>query len=50
MRSASGGKGAIHALWSLEGIGALDKDTHQAALLSKDASLRRNAIRALPGE
>jgi putative membrane-bound dehydrogenase-like protein len=48
VRSATGGKGAIHALWSLEGIGALDKDTHQAALLSKDAALRRNAIRALP--
>jgi putative membrane-bound dehydrogenase-like protein len=48
VRSASGGKGAIHALWSLEGIGALDKDTHQAALLSKDPALRRNAIRALP--
>ena len=48
VRSGSGGKGAIHALWSLEGIGALDKDTHQAALLSKDAALRRNAIRALP--
>jgi putative membrane-bound dehydrogenase-like protein len=48
VRSATGGKGAIHALWSLEGIGALDKDTHQAALLSKDSALRRNAIRALP--
>ncbi len=48
VRSAAGGKGAIHALWSLEGIGALDKDTHQSALLSKDAALRRNAIRALP--
>ena len=34
--------------WSLEGIGALDKDTHQKALLDKDAALRRNAIRALP--
>jgi len=45
---SGGGKGAIHALWSLEGIGALDKDTHQAALLNKDAALRRNAIRALP--
>src|SRR6185503_13880141 len=31
VRSGSGGKGAIHALWSLEGIRALDKDTHQAA-------------------
>ncbi|HXG46333.1 MAG TPA: PVC-type heme-binding CxxCH protein, partial [Methylomirabilota bacterium] len=48
VRADAGGKGAIHALWSLEGIGALDKDTHQAALLSKDAALRRNAIRALP--
>jgi putative membrane-bound dehydrogenase-like protein len=44
----TGGKGAIHALWALEGIGALDKETHQAALLNKDAALRRNAIRALP--
>lgn len=46
--SGNGGKGAIHALWALEGIGALDKETHQRALLSKDAALRRNAIRALP--
>jgi putative membrane-bound dehydrogenase-like protein len=45
--SGTGGKGAIHALWSLEGLGALDKDTHQKALLDKDAALRRNAIRAL---
>ncbi len=48
VHSGTGGKGAIHALWSLEGIGALDKDTHQAALRDKDAALRRNAIRALP--
>jgi cytochrome c553 len=47
-RVRSGGKGAIHALWALAGIGALDKDTHQAALLGKEAALRRNAIRALP--
>ncbi|MCI0747511.1 MAG: c-type cytochrome [Verrucomicrobia subdivision 3 bacterium] len=46
--SGAGGKGAIHALWSLEGIGALDKDTHQKSLLDKDPALRRNAIRALP--
>jgi cytochrome c553 len=46
--SGSGGKGAIHALWSLEGIGALDKGTHQQALLDTDSALRRNAIRALP--
>jgi uncharacterized protein len=46
--AGSGGKGAIHALWALEGIGALDKETHQKALLDKDPALRRNAIRALP--
>src|SRR5437879_12869965 len=46
--SGTGGTGAIHALWSLEGIGALDKDTHHKALLDKDPALRRNAIRALP--
>lgn len=50
VRSGTGGKGAIHALWSLQGIGALDKDTHQSALLSKDSGLRRNAIRALPAD
>lgn len=38
---------AIHALWSLHGLRALDEPTHKAALLAKDASLRRNAIRAL---
>ena len=48
VRSGTGGAGASHALWSLEGIGALDKDTHQAALLDKDSAVRRNAIRALP--
>jgi putative membrane-bound dehydrogenase-like protein len=47
-RVRAGGKGAIHALWSLEGIAALDKETHQAALLAKDPALRRNAVRALP--
>ncbi len=39
--------GAIHALWSLHGLGALDVETHKKALLSQDAALRRNAIRAL---
>jgi mono/diheme cytochrome c family protein len=48
VRSGTGGTGAIHALWALEGIGALDKATHQSALLDKDPALRRNAIRALP--
>ncbi|MGZ8939137.1 MAG: PVC-type heme-binding CxxCH protein [Limisphaerales bacterium] len=46
--SPDGGNGAIHALWTLEGIGLLDKETHQKALLNKDGALRRNAIRALP--
>lgn len=48
LHSNPAGKGAVHALWALEGIGALDKDTHRVALLSKDPALRRNAIRALP--
>ncbi|HET6409746.1 MAG TPA: c-type cytochrome, partial [Chthoniobacteraceae bacterium] len=48
--SGTGGKGAIHALWSLEGLAALDKDTHQKALLDKDPAVRRNAIRALPAD
>ena len=42
------GIGATHALWTLEGLGALDADTHRAALLSTDPILRRNAVRALP--
>lgn len=37
----------IHAFWTLHGLGKLDEATHRAALLSKDAKLRRNAIRAL---
>ena len=44
---ASNSTAAIHALWSLQGLGQLDEATHKAALLSKDAKLRRNAIRAL---
>jgi putative membrane-bound dehydrogenase-like protein len=48
VKSGAGGTGAIHALWSLQGMGALDQDTHQKALLDKDPALRRNAIRALP--
>jgi hypothetical protein len=44
VRSATGGKGAIHALWALEGLGASTNDTHQAALRNKEAALRRNAI------
>jgi len=43
----SDGVGAIHALWALQGLGALDEETHQKALLAASAPLRRNAIRAL---
>ncbi len=41
---------AIHALWSLHGLGQLDDDTHRTALLSRHAELRRNAVRALPAD
>ena len=42
-----GSVAAIHALWTLHGFGTLDAATHKAALLAKDARLRRNAVRAL---
>ncbi len=38
---------AIHSLWGLHGVRSLQSHIHRAALLSKDAKLRRNAIRAL---
>jgi mono/diheme cytochrome c family protein len=38
---------AIHALWSLHGLGELDEETHRTALLARDGGLRRNAVRAL---
>jgi len=37
----------IHDLWTQHALGQLDSASHQAALISKDAQLRRNAIRAL---
>jgi putative membrane-bound dehydrogenase-like protein len=37
----------IHALWVKHARSTLDAKTHQAALISKNAKLRRNAIRAL---
>ena len=46
-RVTAGGPGAIQALWSLEGLGVLDTETHQLALLSEDPALCRNAIIAL---
>ncbi len=42
-----GGIAAVHALWTLSGLGQLDEATHLSALLAKDAVLRRNATRAL---
>ena len=41
------GVAAIHSLWSLEGLGELDEETKRAALISPDAELKRNAVRAL---
>jgi putative membrane-bound dehydrogenase-like protein len=38
---------ALHALWTLHGLGQLDDRTHVAALLHPDAAVRRNATRAL---
>ena len=38
---------ALHALWTLHGLGHLDDETHRAALLARDATIRRNAVRAL---
>lgn len=38
---------AIHALWTLHGLGQLDDATHRAALLHADSAVRRNATRAL---
>ena len=38
---------AIHALWTLHGLGLLEEATHRAALSHPDAAIRRNATRAL---
>ena len=38
---------SVHALWTLHGLGRLEHAEHQAALLSGNPVLRRNAIRAL---
>ncbi len=38
---------AIHALWTLHGLGQLDDATHRAALNHADSAVRRNATRAL---
>jgi mono/diheme cytochrome c family protein len=41
------GAGPVHALWALQGLGALDADTLKSALAARDPAVRRNAIRAL---
>ncbi len=41
---------AIHALWTLHGLGQLDEATHRIALSAKSPELRRNAIRALDSD
>jgi len=47
VKEKDGRPGAIHALWALQGLGALDRDLHRGALLAKDPALRRNAVRAV---
>ena len=46
-RALGQGAGAIHALWTLEGLGALDAETKRTTLISTDPAVKRNAIRAL---
>ena len=46
-RALRQGAGAIHALWTLEGLGALDAETKRTTLISTDPAVKRNAIRAL---
>ena len=42
-----GSSAALHALWTLDGLKAMDDASFTAALYARDARLRRNAIRAL---
>lgn len=42
-----GGVGGLHAFWVLHGIGAVDAALHQAALLNKDAAIRKAAASVL---
>jgi putative membrane-bound dehydrogenase-like protein len=48
--ASDGGVASIHALWTLQGLAQLDEATVNTALYSKDAALRRNAIRALSAD
>ena len=45
--ATNAGVAAIHALWTLHGLGQLDDATHKSALLANNAALRRSATRAL---
>lgn len=42
--------GALHALWTLDGLGALDTDTRLAALKSTDERVRAAAVRLSEGD
>ena len=44
------GVAAVHALWTLQGLGLLDDATHKAALVSASSPLRRNATRAISAD
>jgi len=46
-RALGQGAGAIHALWTLEGLDVLDEETKRATLINPDPAVKRNAIRAL---
>ncbi len=46
-RLSGRGVGAIHALWTLEGIGALDNKIKRSALTNGDSQVKLNAVRAL---
>ena len=46
-RVAGDSVSSLHAFWILKALGSLDREIHQAALLSPNAELRRNAVRAL---
>ncbi|MEA3206999.1 MAG: hypothetical protein QOE70_56 [Chthoniobacter sp.] len=45
-----GSSAAIHALWTLQGLGQVDDATAKAALSARDSTLRRNAVRALSAD
>ncbi|MDG2126580.1 MAG: c-type cytochrome [Fuerstiella sp.] len=39
----------LHAIWTLDGLGALDRSTLEAALTDRHAGVRRNAVRLAAG-